>query len=266
MTQLKRVLTIGGSDSSAGAGIQADLRTIADFGCAGMSAITALTAQNTTGVHAVLPVAPDFVTAQIEAVFNDIGADAVKTGMLFDTPTVISVAHAVETFSLPNLVVDPVMIAKGGHPLISIEALDALKSGLLPRAALVTPNIPEAEALTGRTIAGKHDMQECAIAILQFGCKAVLIKGGHSTSDSCDDCLAWMVNGEPEIKWFKAPRISSDNTHGTGCTLSAAAAACLALGQRTDEAVASAKEYVTNALQAGTKLRLGAGIGAVKPI
>ena len=244
---MKRALTIAGSDSGAGAGIQADLKTFAAHGVYGISAITALTAQNTLGVAGVHQVPAEFVTLQIETVVADIGCDAVKTGMLATAAIVEAVAAAVEALDLPNLVVDPVMVAKGGDRLLDADAVHALRTALLRLARVVTPNVPEAEVLADMSIASVEDMREAGRRIRKVGPMAVVVKGGHLTSDDAIDLL---IDGSGETL-LTAPRLNVRNTHGTGCTFAAAIAARLALGQSLDKAVRGAKDYVTGAMRHG---------------
>jgi hydroxymethylpyrimidine/phosphomethylpyrimidine kinase len=250
---MKRALTIAGSDSGGGAGIQADLKTFAALGVYGTSAITALTAQNTQGVTAVHVVPAEFVTSQIEAVAGDIGCDAVKTGMLATAAIVEVVSAAVEALELPNLVVDPVMIAKGGDRLLDVDAVHAVKATLLRLARVVTPNIPEAEVLAARSIASLDDMRRAAHAILDLGPKAVIVKGGHLSGENAVDML---VHGGGELQ-LSAPRLDVRHTHGTGCTFAAAIAARLARGDGLDEAAQAAKEYVTGAMRYGIAVGQG---------
>jgi hydroxymethylpyrimidine/phosphomethylpyrimidine kinase len=244
---MKTALTIAGSDSGAGAGIQADLKTFSALGVYGTSAITALTAQNTKGVTGVHLVPAEFVTQQIETVTSDLGCDAVKTGMLASAAIVEAVAASVEALELPNLVVDPVMIAKSGDRLLDPDAMQALKSTLLRLARVVTPNIPEAEVLTGMTIRSLADMREAARRIMRFRPAAVIVKGGHMPGDTVTDVL---FDGDQLIE-VSEPRVDGPHTHGTGCTFSAAIAAYLARGQSLAEATRGAKTYVTIAMQSG---------------
>jgi hydroxymethylpyrimidine/phosphomethylpyrimidine kinase len=243
-------LTIAGSDSGAGAGIQADLKTFAAHGVYGTSAITALTAQNTLGVTGIHVVPDDFVTAQIEAVASDIGCQAVKTGMLATTQIVEAVAAAVESFDLPNLVVDPVMVAKSGDHLLDEEAVHAVRWTLLRLARVVTPNIPEAEVLAKMTIRSVEDMREAARRIATFKPAAVVIKGGHLAGPEIVDVL--LERGE--FHEFVGPRIEGPNTHGTGCTFASAIAAHLAKGADLKDAVRDAKAYVAGAMRPGVPL------------
>lgn len=250
---MKRALTIAGSDSGGGAGIQADLKTFAAHGVYGLSAITALTAQNTRGVTGVHVVPAEFVTQQVEAVAGDIGCDAVKTGMLATSAIVEATAAAVEALDLPNLVVDPVMIAKGGDRLLSADAVHALRATLLRLARVVTPNVPEAEVLAGMTIASLDDMRRAAGIILKLGPKSVIVKGGHLPGPDAIDLLVH-ARGE---QLLAAPRLDVRHTHGTGCTFAAAIAARLARGESLDAAARGAKEYVTGAMQHGIDVGSG---------
>ncbi len=240
-----RVLIIAGSDSGGGAGIQADIKTVTMLDSFAATAITALTAQNTEGVFGVLPVPPDFVRHQIEVVLDDIGADAVKTGMLHDTGVIEIVAEILQQKapSVP-LVVDPVMAAKGGARLIETEAVEALKQYLIRRAAVLTPNLPEAEILLGRSIADIAGMRTAGEELLRLGCRAVLIKGGHLPGDTVTDIL---VTAAGARSW-QSPRIASRHTHGTGCTLASAIAAGLAQGMAVEDAVDRARGYVQRAI------------------
>jgi hydroxymethylpyrimidine/phosphomethylpyrimidine kinase len=248
-------LTIAGSDSGGGAGIQADLKTFAAHGVFGTSAITAITAQNTVGVTAVLALPADLVTAQIEAVATDIGADAVKTGMLANAAIVEAVAAAIESLELPRVVVDPVMIAKSGDRLLEEEAVAALRTELLPRALVVTPNVPEAEILAEMTIADLDPARRAAKRIREMGPQAVVIKGGHLEGPEAVDLL-W--DGR-EMKVLKAPRLAGTSTHGTGCTFASAIAANLALGAPLVDAVERAKVYLTEAIRRAPGLGRGHG-------
>ena len=253
---MKTALTIAGSDSSGGAGIQADIKTMTANGVYAMSAITALTAQNTTGVTAISEVSEDFLQKQIDSVFTDIRPDAVKTGMVSSDGLVRTIASRLRYFSAKNIVVDPVMIATSGSKLINNGTVETIEKELLPLATVVTPNIPEAEVLSGIKITGRQDMIKAAQIIgKQYGC-SVLCKGGHST-DNADDLL--LCNDT--ITWFQGNRIDNPNTHGTGCTLSSAIAANLAKGLNLEESVGRAKEYITGALSA--MLNLGAGSGPI---
>lgn len=251
---MKTVLSIAGSDSSGGAGIQADLKTMIMNGVYGMTAVTALTAQNTKGVTGILEVSPDFLEKQIDAVFQDIRPDAIKIGMVPSAPLMETIAYCLKKYQAENIVVDPVMVATSGSVLMETEAAAALKKSLLPVADLATPNIPEAEALSGRKIKTSEDMEQAAKKISEvFGC-GVLCKGGHSLNDA-SDYLFYQGKG----RWFRGRRIDNPNTHGTGCTLSSAIASSLAKGYSMEEAVQRAKEYLSGALAA--MLDLGAGSG-----
>ena len=251
---MKTALTIAGSDSSGGAGIQADLKTMTAHGVYGMSAITALTAQNTTGVQGIQEATPEFLAQQLDCIFTDIRPDAVKIGMVSSAALIKVIAQKLRQYQAEKIVVDPVMVATSGAKLISEDAVAALKAQLLPLAALLTPNIPEAEVLAGMPIRSPEDMAAAARKISEaYGC-AVLCKGGHQLNDAND--LLWR-NGEG--KWFEGRRIANPNTHGTGCTLSSAIAANLAKGYSLDEAVQRAKAYISGAL--GAMLDLGKGSG-----
>ncbi len=251
---MKTALTIAGSDSSGGAGIQADIKTMTANGVYAMSAVTALTAQNTTGVTDIMESTPDFLARQLDCVFTDIVPDAVKTGMVASVPLIEVIAAKLRQYGAGNLVVDPVMVATSGARLITEDAVAALKEQLLPLAVVLTPNIPEAEALSGRTIADAAGMEDAARVIGEaYGC-AVLCKGGHRISDADD--LLWH---DGKTVWFRGRRIDNPNTHGTGCTLSSAIAANLAKGFGLEAAVERAKDYISGALE--TMLDLGKGSG-----
>ncbi len=253
-SKIKTALTIAGSDSSGGAGIQADLKTMLVNGVYGMSAITALTAQNTMGVTAVYEVTPEFLGQQIDAVFTDIFPDSVKIGMTANAQLIEVIAERLIFYNARNIVVDPVMLATSGARLISENAVTALKEKLLPLATVVTPNIPEAEALSGMKISDKTDMEKAADLINKtYGC-AVLLKGGHSVNDAND-----LLNENGEITWFEGKRIDNTNTHGTGCTLSSAIASNLAKGFTLKQSVKLAKEYISGALSAMLDLGRGSG-------
>ncbi|MDD3934927.1 bifunctional hydroxymethylpyrimidine kinase/phosphomethylpyrimidine kinase [Rhodoferax sp.] len=256
--QYPRVLSIAGSDSGGGAGIQADLKTFAALGCFGMTAITALTAQNTCGVRAIHAVPPDMLRAQIDAVLEDIGADAVKVGMLHSPEIVRTVAQAIDRHQLGRVVFDPVMVATSGAKLIDDPAIAVLVAELFPRAALITPNLDEAALLVGRPLTSVHDMAQAAAELLARGARAVLLKGGHLAGDVVTDLLL-QASGDP--LWMDAPRIDTGNTHGTGCTLSSAIAAHLALGATLTQAVQQAREFVRQALKAGASVKTGQGEG-----
>ncbi|MFO1198185.1 MAG: bifunctional hydroxymethylpyrimidine kinase/phosphomethylpyrimidine kinase [Burkholderiaceae bacterium] len=253
-----RLLSIAGSDSGGGAGIQADLKTFCALGCFGTTAITAITAQNTTGVRAIHAVPVQVLADQIDAVVEDIGVDAVKIGMLHAPDVVRTVAAAIDRHRLATIVLDPVMIATSGAVLIDATAVDVLVRELFPRALVVTPNLDEAAHLVGRPLAGERDMEDAAQRLLAMGARAVLIKGGHLAGDQVTDLLA-QAGGERI--WMRAPRIDTPNTHGTGCTLSSAIAAHLARGLGLADAVQAARQYVRGALEAGARVRTGHGSG-----
>jgi len=252
-----RVLSIAGSDSGGGAGIQADLKTFSALGVFGMTAITAVTVQNTLGVESVEALSPSTVADQIHAVATDIGVDAAKTGMLANAAIVEAVAAAVAQTGIHRLVVDPVSVSKHGHALLEPDALAALRALIVPLATLVTPNLPEATGLAGFAVETRDDMRRAAGAILELGARAVMVKGGHLAGDRAADLL---VNADGE-EWLEQDRLDTPNTHGTGCTLSAAAAARLALGDSVPEAARAAKAFVTEAIRHA--LSLGQGIGPV---
>lgn len=251
---IKKVLTIAGSDSSGGAGIQADIKTITCHKMYAMSAITALTAQNTTGVYGVQEATPEFVGQQIDCIFNDIRPDAVKIGMVSSSKIIDMIVEKLKQYKAENIVVDPVMVATSGSPLLEKEAMSTLINKLLPMGTVITPNIPEAEMLCGFKINNEVDMVEAAKKISQNVKGGVLIKGGHF-SDTADDIL--YTDGK-EI-WYKQEKIYNENTHGTGCTLSSAIACNLADGYSVEESVRNAKVYITGALKAGLNLGKGSG-------
>jgi hydroxymethylpyrimidine/phosphomethylpyrimidine kinase len=244
MTGVRTAMTIAGSDSGGGAGIQADLKTFSALGVFGTSAITAITAQNTCGVTAVLELPTDIIAAQIDAVVTDIGADAVKTGMIASSEIIRVVAAKVREHQLSTLVVDPVMVATSGDRLLREEAVDALRAELLPLATVTTPNLPEAEVLTGRAVTSLEQMREAARQIVGLGARSVLVKGGHLTGDAVDI----FYDGQQFLELL-APRINTTSTHGTGCTLASAIAALLARGEPLDAAIRGAKAYVTAAIE-----------------
>lgn len=259
-TRTPIALTIAGSDSSGGAGIQADLKTFSAFAVYGASAITSLTAQNTRGVAAVEPVAASFVVAQIEVVLSDLDVGAIKTGMLANAGIVEAVAHCLRSAPRVPLVVDPVMVATSGDVLLAADAVEAVKCELIPLASLITPNLPEAAQLLGASEAA-NDAEAIAQAkaLHALGCSAVLLKGGHAAGETAADILCDAAG----IERFVRPRIDTPHTHGTGCTLSAAIAALLAQGVDLRQAVARAKDFVWQALQAGRALGVGQGSGPV---
>jgi hydroxymethylpyrimidine/phosphomethylpyrimidine kinase len=251
---MKNVLTIAGSDSSGGAGIQADLKTFSAHGTFGMSVITAVTAQNTQGVFAVQDILPEIIMKQIEAIFDDIEVAALKIGMVSQTETIKAIAWQLRKYKTDNIVVDPVMVSKSGFHLLNPDAKDALVKELLPLAYITTPNIPEAEVITGMTIKTHSHMEEAAKIIHSMGPKNVLIKGGHLQGDSTD-----ILFDGTDFVYFNAKRINTKNTHGTGCTLSSAIAANLAVGHSPLEAVTAAKDYITTAIE--HSLSIGKGVG-----
>ncbi len=250
-----QVLTIAGSDSGGGAGIQADLKTFQELEVFGTSVLTAVTAQNTRGVHGVEAVSPELITQQLDAIGSDFSIAACKTGMLFDAARIEAVATGVKRHVFNRLVVDPVMIAKGGAPLLQDTAVDALKTSLLPLATVVTPNVPEAEVLTGLTIRSFNDRLEAARRMLAYGVRAVILKGGHLEGETAED----LIMMESEVFLLSAPRIQTSDTHGTGCTFSAALTAELAKGRSIMEAAVTAKRFIQSAITHG--LEIGAGHG-----
>ena len=252
MKSIRKALTIAGSDSGAGAGIQADLKTFAALGVYGTSAITAITAQNTIGVTQIFELSPKLVAAQMDAVIEDIGAHAVKTGMLANAAIIEIVAKKISEHHLKNLVVDPVMVATSGDLLIKKNAVAALCSRLIPLATIVTPNIPEAEALAGMLLRTATDIEEAARRIVKMGAKTVVIKGGHRRGPATD-----LFYDGKQFRELRAARIRSRHTHGTGCTFSAAIAANLAKGEKLERAVANAKTFITDAIRYG--FAVGAG-------
>jgi len=255
---LRRVLIIAGSDSGGGAGIQADIKASSALGAYASTAITALTAQNTCGVQAVYPIPPGFIAQQMEAVLTDIGTDCIKTGLLHDAAVIEAVYDILQrNGARVPLVVDPVMVAQSGDRLLEESAVEALVNYLLPRAALVTPNIPEAEVLLGESVRGEAGQHEAAEALRRFGCAAALVKGGHADGDEVVDVLA-TASGTTTLRY---PRIDTTSTHGTGCTLASAIAAGLAAGRELPAAVGRARAYLQRALE--TAPRLGHGHGPV---
>jgi hydroxymethylpyrimidine/phosphomethylpyrimidine kinase len=253
-------LTIAGSDSSGGAGVQADLKTFAALGVFGASAFTALTAQNTCGVDGVLPVPPAFVVAQIEAVLADLPVRAVKTGMLATVGVVEAVAGLADAGRLPSLVVDPVMVASSGARLLDPDAEQGYVTRLLPRARVLTPNLSEAEVLLGATIGTLAEQREAARALGALGPQVVVVKGGHAVADAGDDAVDVVWDGA-RLSELRAPRVATRNDHGTGCTFASAITAALAGGAGTADALASAKAYVARAVAGGARWRLGSGHG-----
>jgi hydroxymethylpyrimidine/phosphomethylpyrimidine kinase len=257
----RRVLTIAGSDSGGGAGIQADLKTFAALGCYGMSAITALTAQNTRGVSGIHPVPPAFAAAQIAAVLEDIGADAVKIGMLYSVELIRAVADTLKHYQARHIVLDPVMVAQSGDRLLQDDAVGAIAEYLMPLAEVLTPNIPEAEVLVGRALRTPDELRAAACDLAGHGSRSVLIKGGHLEHEDSRDLL--YLARENRFVELTAERIHTRNNHGTGCTLSSAIAAHLARGSGIEDAVRQAKEYISRAIRAGAGYTIGRGHGPV---
>ena len=255
----RRVLTIAGSDSGGGAGIQADLKTFAANACYGMSVITALTAQNTQGVSGIHAVPVDFVARQLDAVLSDIGVDVVKVGMLFSPELIETVARKLKEYRVERIVLDPVMVAQSGDKLLQDDAVDALKTHLIPMAEILTPNIPETSVLLGRRITVAGEMHAAAMELSELGCPNVLVKGGHLEGEDSDDCL--FVREGQRIVRFPGTRVETRNNHGTGCTLSSAIAAWIARGDDVEAAVRHAKEYITGAIRGGAAYRIGHGHG-----
>lgn len=251
---MKKVLTIAGSDSSGGAGIQADIKTITAHKMYAESVITALTAQNTTGVFDIMEATPEFVAAQLDAVFSDIFPDAVKIGMVSNSEIIRVIAQKLKEYDAKNIVVDPVMVSTSGCRLISEEAQKTLLEVLLPLGTVITPNIPEAEVLSGISIKDEDGMVSAAEIIAEKYSGAILVKGGHLVNDAVD-----LLYQDGSYRWFRAKKINNPNTHGTGCTLSSAIACNLAAGKSLDESIACAKEYLTGALAAMLNLGKGAG-------
>ncbi|MES9684110.1 bifunctional hydroxymethylpyrimidine kinase/phosphomethylpyrimidine kinase [Gottfriedia acidiceleris] len=253
---MKKVLTIAGSDSSGGAGIQADLKTFSAHRVFGMSVITAVTAQNTQGVFAVQDMTPEMIASQLDAIFTDIEVDAVKIGMVSQIETIKVIAEKLKQYKPKQIVVDPVMVSKSGFDLLSPDAKEALIQELIPLATVITPNLPEAEVITGRKITTIEEMKEAAIQIHSLGAKNVLVKGGHLEGEATDICF----NGE-EFTSFNSVRINTINTHGTGCTLSSAITSNLANELKLNEAIRDAKNYITLAIQ--HSFSIGKGVGPV---
>ncbi|MGD9280811.1 MAG: bifunctional hydroxymethylpyrimidine kinase/phosphomethylpyrimidine kinase [Desulfobacterales bacterium] len=256
-----KVLAIAGSDSGGGAGIQADLKTFSAIGCYGMSVITALTAQNTRGVTGIHAVPPSFAQQQIDAVLSDIGADAVKIGMLYSAELIAVVAEALKKHGARNIVLDPVMVAQSGDKLLQDDAIEAIKTHLMPLADVVTPNIPEASVLCGRPLKNWRDIESAAQILAQHGSRSILIKGGHGDENKSTDLL--FLAREKRFVRLTADRIETDNNHGTGCTLSSAIASYMAKGMNIEEAVQKAKTFMNQAIAAGAAYKLGHGHGPV---
>jgi hydroxymethylpyrimidine/phosphomethylpyrimidine kinase len=251
---MKKILTIAGSDSSGGAGIQADIKTITAHKMYAMSAITALTAQNTTGVYGVLDATPEFTRRQLDAVFGDIYPDAVKIGMVSNKEIIHAIADKLVEYKVKNIVLDPVMISTSGSKLLQDDAIHMLTTKLMPLATIITPNIQEAECLCGLKIHSKEEMQKAAVEISRYFCTNILIKGGH-----LEDCSDDLLYGNGEFHWFVQSRINNPNTHGTGCTLSSAIACNLANNYDVKTSIKVAKEYITGALKANLNLGNGSG-------
>jgi hydroxymethylpyrimidine/phosphomethylpyrimidine kinase len=250
-----RVLVVAGSDSGGGAGIQADIKTITALGGYAMTAITALTAQNTEGVHGIHAVPPSFIEQQIDVVLEDLGADALKTGMLHDAAVIGAVASRISRWKIPVVVVDPVMVAKGGASLLAHDATTALTTQLLPLSTVVTPNAPEATALTGVAIASESDLERAGRSLIALGARAALVKGGHVEGDEVTDVLVTTAGA----RTFRHPRLATRHTHGTGCTLASAIATGLAQGASLEQSVSDAIEYVVGAMKAAPGFGRGHG-------
>lgn len=256
-----RVLTIAGSDSGGGAGIQADIKTISAMGCYAASAITAITVQNTLGVQAVHPIPLEILKGQIEAVLLDIGADAIKIGMLHSSEAVNIIADTIEKYNITNVVLDPVMVSTSGHKLIEEDAIEAIKSRLISLTRVITPNIPEAEILAGCLISGEQDFDKVARKLSDNGNVSVLLKAGHLDGECLVDYFYNAENGT--MTKLPSKRVQTRNTHGTGCTLSSAFAAALAKGEELTSAAKSAKRYIEQAIYAGANQSIGNGFGPV---
>lgn len=256
------VLTIAGTDSCGGAGVPADIKAISACGCYASCAVTAVTVQNTLGVKAVHDIPPEIISGQIKAVLEDIGADSIKIGMLSKVETVRTVAQAIRCANVKNIVLDPVMVSTSGHRLLSEEAVEVLKNELLPLATIITPNVPEAEVLLSKKISGQNETEKCAEELAQLAGCSVLLKAGHFLDDDLFDVL---YNFETKaVTKFETRRVKTQNTHGTGCTLSSALAAFLAKGLSLECAVENAENYIQNAIREGSDYQLGNGHGAVK--
>lgn len=257
-----KVLSIAGSDSSGGAGIQADLKTFSALGVYGATAITAVTAQNTQGVISQFALSPEMVSDQIKAVIDDIEPSVVKIGMLSNSDIVKVVAECLRHYRL-TVILDPVMVSSSGHRLLSIEAQELIKEHLLPLSTLVTPNIPEMAAMTDMPLSSPEEKESAARYLLDMGAKAILVKGGHEEGRMKTDLLFYYKEGEVELKSYTSETVSTKNIHGTGCTLSSAIAALMAKGVELNDAVAEAKRYVTQAIMAGSDVHIGYGFGPV---
>lgn len=256
------VLSIAGSDSSGGAGIQADLKTFSALGVYGATAITAITAQNTQGVHSQFALTPQIVYEQIIAVIDDIHPQVIKIGMLSNTEIVSAVADALGKYSTP-IILDPVIVSSSGHRLLSIDAIDAIKERLFPMATLLTPNLPEMCALTNLPLNSDKEKTEATQLLMSYGINAILLKGGHEEGEIKRDILYIKYKDEIQISYLSSPTINTNNIHGTGCTLSSAIAAFIARGLSLEEAIAKAKEYITDAIRYGADIEIGKGYGPV---
>jgi hydroxymethylpyrimidine/phosphomethylpyrimidine kinase len=261
LKQYCKVLTIAGSDSGGGAGIQADLKTFSAIGCYGMSVITALTAQNTQGVKAIHAVPPAFAVEQIEAVLSDIGADAIKIGMLYSAELIEAVAQELKKHGARKIVLDPVMVAQSGDKLLQDDAIEAIKTHLMPLADVVTPNIPEAAVLCGMQLTQWSDIESAAETLAKYGSRSILIKGGHGDERKSTDLL--FLAGEGRFVSLETDRIETRNNHGTGCTLSSAIASYMAKGSDVEEAVQKAKTFMNHSIAAGAAYTIGHGHGPV---
>ncbi len=260
MKRYTTVLTIAGSDGSGGAGIQADIKTITAIGCYGLSVITAVTAQNTRGVNAVYPVSEQCVIDQFQALVNDISIDAIKIGMLGNVKIIKTIAKLLRNLkSKPPIILDTILKSSSGTVLLSSEAINSLKGELFPMATLITPNIPEALLLSGikTPLNTREAVEKCAMELIKTGCRAVFLKGGHGENNECCDCLVH----DNLVRWFSSARILTQNTHGTGCTLSSAIAAYMAKGESIEEAIGDAKVFLNEAMHAGADYHLGDGDG-----
>ena len=258
-----KVLSIAGSDCSGGAGIQADLKTFTVFGCYGATVLTTLTAQNTTGVQDIFPIDPEFIGKQIDSVLSDIQIDTIKIGMLYDSKIISIVAEKIKQYNFKKVILDPVMVATSGDRLLKEDAIKILKEKLIPLAMILTPNIKEAEILSGINIKTKKNMEESANIIKNLGVHNVLIKGGDFQSKDSNDCLLYKSQKGYKITWFKSERIKTKNIHGTGCTLSSAIACCIAKGYTLENAVSKSKKFLTSALKFAINLDVGFGSGPV---
>ena len=261
MKKYKVALSIAGSDPSGGAGLQADLKTFSACGCYGATAVVAVVDENTVGVTGVFPIPVDFVAGQIRSVLDDLGADAVKIGMLHSAELIIAVKDTLSGYDIRNIVLDPVMVATSGDPLLQADAVDTLKSVLVPYARVITPNIPEAEILLGEKISFQSELPECARRLSQNGNVSVLLKAGHLSDEELTDVFYNAETGT--LTELKSRRVNTQNTHGTGCTLSSAVSSFLARDFSLDDAVRNAKEYIAGAIEAGADYRIGHGHGPV---